>query len=107
MGPCCHIESIIRIPKGRSCAYCGEKAYHACGVCKDEGGRPTALHVQRKKGKVVEMCYFHYHNDNQLGLAREDQIAYRKRKRSDWEPPTSKEREENREAINTLKDRFR
>ena len=104
---CCHIESIIRIPKGRSCAYCGEKAYHACGVCKDEGGRPTALHVQRKKGKVVEMCYFHYHNDNQLGLAREDQIAYRKRKRSDWEPPTSKEREENREAINTLKDRFR
>ena len=105
---CRHVDSIIRLPKGRACAYCGEKAYHACGICKDESGKPVALHVNTRKSKgCMEMCYFYYHNDNHIGLAKEDQISFRKRKRSDWEPPTSKEREENREIINTLKDRFR
>ena len=105
---CDHVDSIIRLPKGRACAYCGEKAYHACGICKDDAGKEIALHVQTRKGKgVMELCYFHYHNDNHIGLAKKDQITYRKRNRSNWEPPTSKEREENREVIKTLKDRFR
>ncbi len=105
---CWYVDSIIHLPKGRACTYCGKKAYHACDICKDEAGKDISLHVQKRKGRgVMEMCYFHYQNDNHIGLAKEDQITYQKCKRSDWEPPTSKETEENREIINTLKDRFR
>jgi hypothetical protein len=30
---CSHLDSAVRVPKGRMCAYCGVKAYHACGIC--------------------------------------------------------------------------
>ena len=98
---------MIRLQKKRSCAYFGDKAYHACDICK-ENRKEVALHVQRKKGEgFMDIYFFHYHNDNHIVLAQNDQVMYRKRKRSYWQVPTGRERGYNKEAIKTLKDRFR
>lgn len=106
---CHHLTYAVRIKKGRICAYCGLKAYHACGICKGTDGKEIALHLSQKNtnGNVVSMCYFNWHNDNQIGLAKDDMTMLRKRKKSDWEMPTKKEKEENRKHIRELKERFR
>lgn len=106
---CNHISSVKRIPKGRMCVYCGNKAYHACGICKLEG-KDVALHIKPKGKageKILDMCFFNWHNDHCIGLAKEDQTSLRKRKRSDWEVPNRREKEVNREHIQNLMERFR
>ena len=111
---CNHLQSAVRIKKGRICAYCGVKAYHACALCKGVDGKEVALHLTSKGNsstggaqQIVSMCYFNWHNDNEIGLAKDDMTTLRKRKRSDWHMPTENEKEENRKHINHLKDRFR
>lgn len=97
---CHHVHSVQRKPKGRACVWCGDKAYHICSVCD------VALHIHTKDS-IMDQCFFHWHNDNTIGLAKEDQTTLRKRKRSDWEEPNRREREINKEYINGLKERFR
>jgi hypothetical protein len=103
---CSHLDSAVRVPKGRMCAYCGVKAYHACGICMEDG-KEVALHIHTKGSNIIDMCFFNFHNDNQIGLAKDDQTNLRKRKKKDWELPNRREREENKKHIEQLKDRFR
>ena len=91
------------------CVYCGNKAYHACGICKLDG-KDVALHIKPKGKageKILDMCFFNWHNNHCIGLAKEDQTSLRKRKRSDWEVPNRREKEVNREHIQNLMQRFR
>lgn len=103
---CSHLDSSVKIKKGRNCAFCGAKAYQGCGLCKDAKGKELALHIHTKQGGI-SMCFFHWHNDNQIGLAIDDQTNLRKRKRGDWEAPNRREREEQKKHITELKSRFR
>lgn len=95
-----HIHSTETSSKGRSCAWCGKKAYHICGICN------VGLHV-RTKSSIVDDCFFHWHNDVEIGLAKADAVSLRKRKRNDWQLPNREEREENRKHVKELKARFR
>jgi len=97
---CTHLNSVGQVPKGRACAWCGKKAYHVCSICN------VGLHI-RTKSSIIDQCFFHWHNDNRIGLARDDAVSLRKRRRSDWEEPNRSESEENREHIQELKMRFR
>lgn len=55
------------------------KAYHMCGICKVEE-KEVALHIQTKANhpKVLDVCFFNYHNDHIMGLAKDDLTALRK-----------------------------
>lgn len=106
---CRHIASSVKVPKGRVCSWCGKMAYQACGICKDSDGKPVALHLQKKASNntILPMCFWNYHNDACIGLGKDDSSLIRKRKKSDWDEPSNRERQENREHINQLKARFR
>ena len=98
---CTHLDSVRQLPKGRACVWYGKKAYHACSICN------VGLHI-RTKSSIIDHCFFfHWQNDNHIGLARNDAVSLRKRKRSDWAEPNINESEENREHIQGLKMRFR
>ena len=66
------------------------------------------MHVTGRKnsGELVSMCFFNWHNDNHIGLAKNDMIATKKRKK-DWKMPTEAEVEANSSHIRSLKERFR
>lgn len=105
---CNHLNNIVSIPKGRACTWCGGRAYHACGICKGSDGKPLALHVTRRKSdKAVEHCFFNYHNDNCIGLSKDDCQQLKRRKKSDWSEPDAKEIKLNGEHIKELKSRIR
>ena len=70
---CTHVNSIIRLSKGRVCSWCDIKAYQACGLCNDSDGKPVAMHVSTRggNGKFLSLCFLNYHNDNCIGLAKD------------------------------------
>jgi len=52
-----HVDSIVKLSKGRVCSWYGARAYQACGLCKDSDGKPVALHVSTRDGNGK---IFHY-----------------------------------------------
>lgn len=105
---CHHVDSIVSLPKGRACTWCGEKAYHACGICRGNDGKPIAVHVTRRKSdKTLDPCFFNFHNDNCIGLSKDDSQKLKRRKKSAWSEPDNTEKTLNRDHIKELKSRMR
>jgi len=100
---CNHVLSIEKIKKSRVCAWCGEPAYTLCHKCKDESGRPVALHYNSKGGKGIgKICFYHYHNDSCFGLGKKDATLLLKGKKGDWEPPSKEDIHENAVHVGNL-----
>jgi len=104
-----HVNSIIRLSKGRVCSWCGTKAYQACGLCNDSDGKPVAMHVSTRggNGKFLSLCFLNYHNDNCIGLAKDDQSKLCHKRKGDWTEPTKSQKDDNKAHVQQLKRRFR
>ena len=116
-GRCCgdlnkldhHLASMAPIPtnKARVCAWCGEKAYTMCGVCKDEKGNCIALHFNAKRGPAKNLrCFIDYHNDSKFGLAKNDATRLLGQTKSHWTMPTSAEVKSNTQHIKHLNEKL-
>ena len=104
-----HVNSIIRLSKGRVCSWCDIKAYQACGLCNDSDGKPVAMHVSTRggNGKFLSLCFLNYHNDNCIGLAKDDQSKLCHKRKGDWTEPTKSQKDDNKAHVQQLKRRFR
>ena len=73
-----HLKSVRTNPNRNSkvCVACGKDCYHCCFECVGpDGKKGVAMHVRpcSKKGKDGEIpCFYHYHDTNSFGLARND-----------------------------------
>jgi len=111
-GRCCgdldklthHAEKVITLKRGKICGYCGETTYKVCGICCDEKGSPIPLHYNSKdpKGNTKWlMCFNHYHNDNQFGLAKNDAVMMKTTKK-DWYTPSTSNLKEHKEYVQDI-----
>jgi hypothetical protein len=105
---CIHIKSVVKLPKGRKCYYCGKMTYNACGTCKGSDGKPVPLHISSHKSIGAELCFFRWHNDHEIGLAKADtRINPSIKRKRDYIEPTAAEREANKQYIKQQKERMR
>ena len=96
---CDHLKSVVRMKSARACAWCGLPCYQKCTLCKDDDGKPVNLH-HTQKGEQ-SMCFFNYHNEACIGLARSDQPLGKLRK--EWVEPKKRARNDNKEVIKKAK----
>ena len=105
---CRHVKSIKSSPNGRSCAWCGQRCYQVCMMCRDKTRKDSPLGVPlhyNEANKTVSMCFYNYHNDNCIGLARKEghEWVNGKRKISEWTEPTKAEIDQNGKIVKSLK----
>ena len=94
---CHHINSIEKLTKPLICAWCGEKTYTCCTICKDEKTKKKIpLHYNAQRGSGTgKKCFYHYHDDSMFGLGKNDCSKLLGHRKQDWEPPTAVETAEN------------
>ena len=96
---CAHLNSVEGMKSARACAWCGLPCYQKCTLCEDDDGKPVNLHHNQKF--ETSMCFFNYHNESCLGLARSDQPLGKFRKA--WAEPKKRARNDNKEVIKKAK----
>ena len=104
-----HLKSVRTNPNRNSkvCVACGKDCYHCCFECVGpDGKKGVAMHVRpcSKKGKDGEIpCFYHYHDTNSFGLARNDWKRSEKTKRKkEWTQPTDADRRAHAKKIKRL-----
>ena len=92
-----HLKSVATMPNNRSkvCAVCGKDTTQMCTKCS------VALHRHSKKEEGGVPCFFHYHNTDFFGLAKNDYYLAGKRKK-DWTFPTLEDQEEHRHQVRRI-----
>ena len=90
---CHHINSIEKLTKPLVCAWCGEKTYTCCTICKDEKSKKKIpLHYNARSGVGQgRQCFYHYHNDSMFGLGKNDCSKLLGHKKGDWTHPNAAE----------------
>ena len=102
---CHHLGTVIKLTKPKICAWCGENAYTACGVCLDPNNKkPVVLHHNAKRGPGKdEQCFYHYHNNTRFGLGRNDSTQLLMAGKMNWKKPTASDLRQNAAHIKTFK----
>jgi hypothetical protein len=86
-----HVQSRQSLTNPKTCAYCGEPCYNACGVCVDSKGKEIPLHWHTGRGGCsARTCYVKFHNDLEYGTAKNDWKAAGLAKKSEWKEPTQR-----------------
>ena len=102
---CTHISHIQASKRPLVCAWCGLNTYSVCGKCKDDKGKPIALHYNPKGVKTKGfLCFYNYHNDSCFGLGKNDSNRILGLKRSDWSLPDKHDIKDNASHISSLVD---
>ena len=101
---CHHIDSIERLTKPLVCAWCGERTYTCCTICKDESTKKKIpLHYNARGGVGKDLkCFYQYHDDRMFGLGKNDCSKLLGLKKGDWEAASTVEVEENALHIEDL-----
>jgi len=98
-----HQESVKRFPgnNGRICFVCGVRTLLLCTKCG------VALHTSPPEGQETKVsCFLLCHNTGFFGLARQDSIIVKKRRR-DWEFPSQEERKLNTQEMKQIHKRYK
>lgn len=104
---CRHVNSIESISKARICAWCGMPTYQVCSLCCGIDGKAVPLHFKTRKKDGDDttkppMCFWHYHNNNMLGLGKNDRSQLLKQVKGEWKEPSKQEKDINRTHIQKL-----
>ena len=105
----CHLTSVATLPNNRTriCAVCGGGTSQICLKCTNPVNKEIGvpLHKHSRDGNVP--CFFHYHNTEFFGLAKNDYWLTGKRKR-DWRGmPSIEDRSEHGRFVRLLHERGR